>query len=188
MAKIVSNVYGNALFELAVEQNKMKEYEEEARALVNILDENPDLLQMMTHPNIDKEEKLNTVESIFKGKASDEIVGLMRMVVEKNHFKEMKAIFNYFISRAMEYQNIGVAFVATPMELSAEKKEEIVKKLEETTDYVSFEMHYKVQPELIGGMVVRIGDRVVDSSIRTKIEHLSREMQKIQLKVGDSTP
>jgi F-type H+-transporting ATPase subunit delta len=74
------------------------------------------------------------------------------------------------------------------MELSAEKKEEIVKKLEETTDYVSFEMHYKVQPELIGGMVVRIGDRVVDSSIRTKIEHLSREMQKIQLKVGESTP
>ena len=72
MAKIVSNVYGNALFELAMEQNKMKEYEEEARALVSILDDNPDLLQMMTHPNIDKEEKLNTVESIFKGKASDD--------------------------------------------------------------------------------------------------------------------
>ena len=70
----------------------------------------------------------------------------------------------------------------------AEKKEEIVKKLLETTEYVSFEMHYHIEPELIGGMVVRIGDRVVDSSIRTKIAQLSREMQKIQLKVGESTP
>jgi len=188
MAKLVSNVYGNALFELAVEQDRIKDYAEEARGLVNILDENPDLLQMMTHPNIDKEEKLNMIETIFKGKASDEIVGLMRMVVEKNHFKEMRNIFTYFIGRAMEYQNIGVATVSTPMELSAEKKEEIVKKLEETTGYVSFEMHYQVEPELIGGMVVRIGDRVVDSSIRTKLNRLSREMQNIQLKVGESTP
>ena len=83
---------------------------------------------------------------------------------------------------------MGVAHVSTPLELSAEKKEEIVKKLLETTEYVSFEMHYHIEPELIGGMGVRIGDRVVDSSIRTKIAQLSREMQKIQLKVGESTP
>ena len=188
MAKLVSNVYGNALFELAVEQDRVKDYEMEARGLIQILDENPDLLQMMTHPNIDKEEKLNMIETIFKGKASDEIVGLMRMVVEKNHFKEMRNIFTYFISQAMDNQNVGVAHVSTPLELSAEKKEEIVKKLLETTEYVSFEMHYHIEPELIGGMVVRIGDRVVDSSIRTKIAQLSREMQKIQLKVGESTP
>ena len=56
------------------------------------------------------------------------------------------------------------------MELTDAQKEECREELLETTDYVSFEMHYKVDPDLIGGMVIRIGDRVVDSSVvKTKI-------------------
>ncbi len=188
MAKLVADVYGEALFELALEQNRVAEYTEEAKALIQILQENPELTQMMNHPSIGKDEKLAMIESVFKGKASDEIVGLMLMIEEKNHFQEMEEIFSHFIQRSMEHQNIGIAYVTTPMELSASKKEEVEKKLLETTRYVSFDMRYDVDPSLIGGMVVRIGDRVVDSSIRTKINTLSRELSKIQLKVGESTP
>ena len=67
-------------------------------------------------------------------------------------------------------------------------KKNVEKKLLDTTDYVSFEMHYEVEPDLIGGMVIRIGDRVVDSSVRTKIYELSKELSKIQLKVGETAP
>ena len=49
-------------------------------------------------------------------------------------------------------------------------------------------MTYKVDAELIGGMVIRIGDRVVDSSIKTKIYELSKELSNIQLKVGECAP
>ena len=49
-------------------------------------------------------------------------------------------------------------------------------------------MHYEVDAAIIGGMVIRIKDRVVDSSIRTKIYGLSRELSKIQLKVGECAP
>lgn len=187
MAKLVANVYGEALFELAVEQNRMDEYGDEARALLYVLDTNPELTQMMTHPNIDKEEKLNTIENIFKGKASAEIIGLMRMVVEKNHFKDMSGILTYFVRKEMEYKNIGIADVTTPTPLSEDRKKDVEAKLKETTDYVSFEMNYHVDPELIGGMVIRIGDRVVDSSIRTKLNKLSRELSKVELKAGEST-
>lgn len=188
MAKLVADVYGDALFELALEQDRMKEYTEEARAIAQVLQDNPELLQMMNHPSISKEEKLEMIETVFKGKATDEIVGLMLMVVEKNHFQDMEDILNYFISRSMEHENIGVAYVSTPMELSSDKKKEVENRLLETTKYVSFEMNYSVDPSLIGGMVIRIGDRVVDSSVKTKISNLSRELSKIQLKVGESTP
>ncbi len=188
MAKLVEDVYGNALFELAVEQNRVDDYYEEAQGILEVLDANPDLTRMMTHPQIVKEEKLQTLETVFKGKIADETLGLMRMVVEKNHFANMEDIFAFFADRVKAYKNIGVAFVSTPSELSGAQKEAVEKRLLETTEYVSFEMHYEVEPELIGGMVIRIGDRVVDSSIRTKLEHLSRELSKIQLKVGESTP
>ena len=187
MAKLVENVYGEALFDLAREQSRIEEYGEEARALIRVLDENPELTQMMTHPNIDKEEKLKNIETIFKGRATNEMIGLMRMVAEKNHFGDMRAILKYYIKKEMEYRNIGIADVTTPIPLSEERKKDVEAKLKETTDYVSFEMNYHVDPELIGGMVIRIGDRVVDSSVRGKLNRLSSELSKIELKAGEST-
>ena len=49
-------------------------------------------------------------------------------------------------------------------------------------------MHYSVDAALIGGLVIRIGDRIVDSSVKTKLYNLTRELSQIQLKVGENTP
>ena len=95
------------------------------------------------------------------------------------------AVFTYFIDEVKEYKNIGTAYVTSAMELSDAQKAAVEKRLLETTKYVKFEMHYDVDSELIGGMVIRIGDRVVDSSVRTKLYDLTRELSKIQLKAGE---
>ena len=188
MAKLVSNVYGDALFELALQQDRIDDYDEEVKLVLETLRENEDLSVMMCHPNIDQDDKVAALENIYKGRISDELVGLMIMVVEKDHFKDMESILTYYIDRVKEYKKIGVAYVKSPMELSATQKKDIEKKLLDTTDYVSFEMNYEVEPELIGGLVIRIGDRVVDSSVKTKIYELSRKMSGVQLKVGETAP
>jgi F-type H+-transporting ATPase subunit delta len=74
------------------------------------------------------------------------------------------------------------------MELTDAQKKAVEKKLLATTKYVQFEMHYDVDADLIGGMVIRIGDRVVDSSIKAKLYNLTRELSQIQLKVGECAP
>ncbi len=188
MAKLVEDVYGNALFSLAVETDRIDEFYDEANSLIEVLHENPELTRICTHPQIVKEEKLQMIDDVFKGRIHDEILGLMHMIVEKNHFANMEDIFRYFADRVKAYKNIGVAYVSTPTELSETQKKAVEDRLLSTTEYVSFEMHYEVEPELIGGIVIRIGDRVVDSSIRTKLAHLTRDLSKIQLKVGESTP
>ena len=188
MAKLVSDVYGDALFELAMEEDRIDDFEEEAKAIIEILKQSPELSQMMNHPQIDKEGKIQMIETIFNGKADREIVGLLRMIVEKDHFKDVTDIFTYFISRVMEHKNIGVAYVSTPIELSQDQKAAVEKRLLETTKYVAFQMNYAIDTDLIGGMVIRIGDRVIDSSIKSKIYELSKELSKIQLKVGECAP
>jgi F-type H+-transporting ATPase subunit delta len=152
------------------------------------LQENKDLTTLMNHPKIDKENKIQLIEDIFKGQVSGELVGLMRMIVEKDHYRELQSVFTYFIDRVKEYRNIGTAYVTSAVELSAAQKAAVEKKLLATTKYVQFEMHYDVDAGLIGGMVIRIGDRVVDSSIRTKLYDLTRELSQIQLKVGECAP
>ena len=185
MAKLVSKTYGDALFEVALESGKLDMYWEEARAVGAAMDENPELFKLMRHPKIGKEEKTGIIERIFSNKVSGELVGLLRMIVEKDHFEEVDSVLQHFDGRVKEYKNIGTAYVTTALALSDGQKAAVEKRLLETTKYVKFEMHYAVDAALIGGMVIRIGDRVVDSSVRTKLYDLTRELSKIQLKAGE---
>lgn len=188
MAKLVSKTYGDALFELAVEGQKLEAMSEEVKALSLAMQENEDLARLMNHPKIVKEDKIQLIEDMFAGRVSGELVGLMRMIVEKGHYNEMQNVFAYFIDRVKEYRNIGTAYVTSAVELTDGQKAAVEKRLLETTRYVQFEMHYRVDAGLIGGMVIRIGDRVVDSSIKSKLSSLTRELSKIQLKVGECAP
>ena len=185
MAKLISKTYGDALFELALEENKIDSLQEEVEVVLVALAENQDLVKLMNHPNVSKEEKTKLIEDIFKGRVSAELTCLMHMLAEKGRFVETNDVLNYFINRVKEHKNIGTVYVSTAMKLSNAQKKAVEKRLLETTKYVEFEMHYSVDTELIGGMVIRIGDRVVDSSIKTKLYDLTRELSNIQLKVGE---
>ena len=177
MAKLVSKVYGDALFEAAMERDMLSPVYEEVQSLQTILMENADLVQFLNHPQIIKEEKLKVVENIFKGRVSDDLMGFLETVIEKGRPK----ILDYFVNRVKEYKKIGIVTVTSAVELSAEQKAHTEAKLLETTAFVSLEVTYSVDPAILGGLVIRIGDRVVDSSIRTRLGEIRRDLMKLQL-------
>lgn len=181
MAKLVSKTYGDALFELALENNQLDSMFEEVGAVSQAIREDEDLTKLMNHPKIVKEEKIKIIEDIFTDRVSKELVGLMRMVVEKGHYNDMDSVFLYFIERVKEYKNIGTAYVTSAVDLTTDQKKAVENRLLETTKYVKFEMHFDTDATLIGGMLIRIGDRVVDSSIKNKLSSLKRELMKITI-------
>ena len=85
MAKLVSKTYGEALYEVAMESggSKASELMEELRCVNEILAENPQFDELMKHPGIPKQEKQQVVESVFKGRVSDELAGLLGVGVSK---------------------------------------------------------------------------------------------------------
>ena len=181
MAKLVSTTYGEALFELAVEEGREEEFLSEVAQLKSLLDENPDFGKLMNHPKILKEEKLKVLEEVFGGRISKELLGFLHLVVSKDRYGDIDAILDFFISEVKKLKGIGIAHVTTAADLNEAKKKEIEAKLLATTSFQKMEMHYQVDEDLIGGMVIRIGDRVVDSSVRTKRFELQRELLKVQL-------
>lgn len=181
MAKLVSKVYGDALFESAMDKQVLDSVYDEVRSLETILQENPDLLQFLTHPQIMKEEKVQVLKDIFSEKLSDELMGFLTIIVNKGRENELSAIFNYFINTVREYRKIGKAYVTSAVELKDDQKKQIKDKLLATTDYIEFEMNYLTDPSLIGGLIIRIGDRVVDSSVKTRLYDLTRDLLKVQL-------
>lgn len=181
MAKLVSKTYGDALFAVAKEENRIDEFYEEAKAMQEVLQTNAELNKLMDHPKIVKEEKVKVLEDVFAGRVSKEIIGLLNLLIIKGHYKDVQAVFEYFITLVKEEKRIGVAYVTTALELLKDQRKSVEARLLETTSYKSFEMHYDTDPSLIGGMVIRIGDRIVDSSIKTKLFDLSRNLKSIQI-------
>ena len=181
MAKLVSKTYAQALFELAVEEGKTTDFLEEAVALLEVLRSNAEFGQFMNHPKIQKEDKLEVVKNVFREKLSREMLGFLVTIVEKDRYSEIEAILQDFIASIKEYNNIGTAYVTTAIAINDQEKQDIESRLLATTRYKTIECIYDVDKSLIGGMVIKMGDRVVDSSIRTKLDKLQRELLAIQL-------
>ena len=181
MAKLVSKVYGDALFEEAIEKQEMDALFEEVKSLKKIFGENQDLAGLLDNPKISKEEKIGIVREVFNGRVSETLMSFLTVIVLKGRQKEITAICEYFISAVKEYKKIGVAHVTSAVELKEEQKSLLVEKLLGTTNYQEFELDYVIDPSLIGGLMIRIGDRVVDSSIKTQIYELRRSLLKVQL-------
>ena len=181
MAKLIEGSYGEALFELALERNELDSIAEQVDVLAQSFAENPELLKLLNHPKISKEEKVSVIENIFKGRFSDDIVGFLVIITQKDRGAEIEAILNYFLAKVREYKKIGVARVVSAVELSADQKKRVEEKLLQQTSYESFEVEYSVDASLIGGMIIRIGDRVVDSSIRTKMDNMAKNLRKVSL-------
>lgn len=189
MAKLVSKTYGEALFDIAMESGsdsgktpaRMDELLAEVQQVSAILRDNGDFNKLMLHPGIPKQEKLQMLKTVFKGRVSDELTGLMEVVIRKERYGELQEIFRYFIDKVKAEKGIGVAHITSAVPLTDAQKAATVARLLETTSYQSIESDFQVDETLLGGMVIRINDRVVDSSVRSKLNDLKRQLLQIQL-------
>lgn len=181
MAKLVSETYGDALFGLGLEKGLVDSLMAEIGEMREILSENPDFSRLMNHPDIGRDDKLGILSKVFEGRLSDTLFGFIRVLVIKGRYGAIDDIFTYYTDKYKEYHRIGVAYVTSAVELTEGQREKIEKRLLETTGFARMEMHFSVNAKLIGGLVIRIGDRVVDSSIRSRLDGLQRQLMKVQL-------
>lgn len=178
---VVEERYAGALLEIAIRENLAKEYLDEVVVLGKALEEEPNLLSLYLNPKITLEEKLEVTDNCFKNRFSDDVVGLIRVVVTNGRSANLPGICQWFIDNIKDYLGIGIVYVESACELDNTRKTALERKILQTTDYVSLEMHYSVNIKLIGGMKVRIKDRIIDNSIQTKLEEMTKELRQVQL-------
>lgn len=181
MAKLVADTYGDALFELALSESSVDSLYEEALAVLGAFRDNKELGKLLNHPKIETNEKQKVIENCFKPFVSDNMTGFLVLMVAKARYNAIEASLSYFVDKVKLYKGIGTVYVKTAAPLREEQKTRLIERLLKTTDYKQLEMNYAVDDSLIGGMIIRIGDRVVDSSIKTKLEDMTRDLKKLQL-------
>lgn len=181
MAKLVSKAYGEALVQTANEKGRGREMLDEAIELLKIVGDNPELKVLISNPGITDEEKKGILKDVFEGRTDEEMYSFIRVLFEKGRYADLEAVLEYFIDEMKDSLGIGTAYVTTAVVLDASQRLAIEQKLRATTDFKSIEVKYSVDESLIGGMVIRIKDRVLDSSVKTRIANMEKELQKMQL-------
>lgn len=174
MAKLVSKVYGDAYVSVVSEKNNLIDALEEIKSVKNILLENVEIIELLDSPKMDDEEKIDFIKGIFENYISVDSMGFLLTIIEKKRQAELLPILDYVIDCVKELLLIGKATVTTALPLDDSKKERIVDELFKSSHYKSLEAEYVVDESIIGGIVIRIGDRVVDSSVKTRIDKMRK--------------
>lgn len=173
MAELIAKRYGYAIYQLAIENNSIDEISEQMKVIKNVLLYETDFVDLLNHPKIVIEEKIKLVESIFKNKINDDLLGLMVLTINKRRQNHLIEIFDYCLEQFDEYNGILKAFITSADVLSTQQKDNIKARLEELTKKTVI-TEYQSDQSLIGGLIIRIGDRIVDNSIKGKLNSMSR--------------
>ena len=145
------------------------------------LDSNPEFMAILCHPEMTMEKKLALLQDVFQKELSQNMMGLLNVLVKKGRIGEILSVLGYFIEKIMAYKKIGQVEVRTPMPLLDEQREKIENKLLEVSEYETLSVDYQVDESLLGGIVIRIGNRVLDNSIRSKLDAMTRDLSKVKL-------
>ncbi len=181
MARSVENVYADALLSVAKESGKTEEILRDAEMLLKALRESPEFLERLTDPGRSKEEREEALRTVFADVLETETAGFLSVLVEKRREDALPGILNRFVRLAEESMGIGRAFVRTAFPVTEDERVQIERKVRETAGFQTLHFTYETDESLIGGIVIRIGDRVVDGSVQNRLNKLTRELLKTRV-------
>ena len=172
----VARRYAQALYEEAEAAGDAKRIDEDMKSVQESLDASRDLELFFRSPIIAREKKEAVIGKLFDGKVAPLIVRLMRLLVQKGREDILPAVIRQYSELRDEHLGVVEATVKTAMPMGFDETEELRKALEARTGK-SIRLRMTVDPELLGGVVVRIGDRVYDGSVQHQLESLREQLE-----------
>jgi F-type H+-transporting ATPase subunit delta len=172
---VVHRTYARSLFEAAKEAGRVPAVREDLGDFVEATRQVPELDELLRNPNLDKRAKTAAVDAVAsEGDAL--VLNLLRLLVEKGRGGEVEQVAEEFERMAAAEEGELSVELTTAYELSDEEVRAIVGQIEQRSGR-KVEANRTVDPELIGGMVLQVGSRRVDASIRGRLEQLGRDLR-----------
>ena len=170
----VATRYAKSLIDLAVEQKSLEETKNDMVFFSQTLRANYQLQAVLANPIVAHGKKIKILEAIFGDKVSKLTDSFFKIMINKSRSEILFATAKEFINQYNVIKHIIRAFVTSATPLSEENQKKIAAELEAATKG-TIELHTKVDPKLIGGFVLTVGDMQVDTSISTSLNKLKQD-------------
>jgi F-type H+-transporting ATPase subunit delta len=165
--------YAEAMFSVAEAEDALDVVEDELFRFARQLEREQELRDALTDPALPSNRKRAVLQDVFGPRANPQTVNLLGFIVEQGRARELPAIVDELVALAAEKRQAAVAEVHTALPLDAERRDRLAEALGAATGK-TIELKVVVDPSVVGGVVARVGDQVIDGSVRRRLE-LARE-------------
>jgi ATP synthase F1 delta subunit len=172
----IAEVYARALFEAAKENDVLDRVHEEVGEFAEALDADRDLQVFLFSPYFSSEEKKQGVRRIVTD-ADERMVNFLELLAERHRMPALFRIRRLFDGLWAEENKLLPVTVTSATELDQSLVDEIGKRIEEETGR-RVELSSKVDPDVLGGLMVRVGNMVLDATVRNRLEQLRKQVAK----------
>jgi F-type H+-transporting ATPase subunit delta len=168
----VASRYVKSLLSLAVEQKALDQVHNDMNLLAETVEKNKDFALMLRSPIIKHDKKKTILEKLFKDKVHPLTMAIVDILTRKNREPLLPSIAKEFHNAYNEYKGIGKATITTSVAMDAALRAEIEKLVKTISNKNQTELVEKIDKDMIGGFVLNVGDRQIDTSIKNKLKAL----------------
>ena len=164
--------YAKSLLDLAQERGTLDEVKQDMDLFAKTLAGSRDFRLLLRNPIVKHDKKLAILKAIFDGKVSEVTMRLLTIVTEHNRESALEYVASEFHTQYNTMRGMQEATVTSAVPLTAYSRMEITELVRRQTGLQDVELTEKVDPDLLGGFVLRVGDRQVDDSVRTSLHKM----------------
>lgn len=172
---VVAETYAQALFELAHERGELETVEHELEQLLDLLRDQPELGRLFEHMTIDPQRREQSLRKIFSEQVSDTVLRFLLVLNEKGRLGELTAIAVAFDRRLKAHRGQEDVQVTTAHELSDEQLDQVSRRVSGAIGREAV-LHPHVDASLIGGLKLRMRDKLIDASVAAQLRRLGRRL------------
>jgi len=172
----VSQVYAEALIEMAEAQGELQSISDEVDELSHLLKSQPDLVRLLSTRTLSHEQRSEVIDRVFKDQVHDVLFRFLHVVNDKDRLSALPAITRAFADQMAQRNGIVEADVWVPKLLAQDEIDLISEQLAKAVGANQVVVHQYKDHTLIGGLKIRIGDTLIDASVAKQLRQMRHRM------------
>ena len=167
----VATTYGQAMYDLARDEGKSQQILAELSVLDQSLSAEPQFLQLLSSPNIPKEERVQILDDSFRGKIDPYVLNFLKVLTEKGYMRHFSGCCQFYKQQYNKDNGIVPVVAYTAIPLSDELRRKLTAKLSTVTGK-TIELDCRIDPETLGGVRLDFDGKQVDGTVRRRLEDI----------------
>lgn len=168
----IAEPYAQALMSIAQQNDLTQQFGDNCRDLENLMEESDEFAQFVVNPVIDSEDKKAVLRQVMGDNANSDFVNFLMLLVDKRRIVFLKEIVAQFSDLIRKLNNVVLAEVTSATELNDEQKQALVDRVKGMTEASDVELKITIEPQLIGGVIIKVGSKVIDASIKGQLRRI----------------
>ena len=174
----VASRYAKSLLALALEQGELENAYNDMKLVSETCDSSKDLSLLLQSPIVKPDKKTEILREIFAGRLGKLSLSFIDIIIKKRRENYLEAIARKFQNQYKSHKNILTAVVTSAVGLDDNIRSEIMKIVKDSAN-AEVELVEKANKDLIGGLILRVGDKQIDASIQRKLINLRRDFSEM---------